>query len=362
MYKWWKSLCIATKLNIPVQMMLVVLLSIAHFWMMDHFRTTILDGSERRAIVSADGIINGMNMLMLTGMIANPDNRRLFIKKMSTSENVKELRIIRTAQVQDQYGPGLPEEQALDELDRRAISSKQPQFQLSTTTLRAVVPFIASSNFRDTNCLSCHLVKEGSVNGAASITIDMSDDFKAIRRTQIMLWIGQILLQILLFFSVKWLICRFMLPVIKLQSTMESLQSSGSMEEFVPIATQPGHQDEFGKLTQAFNRMALALAHSEKSMKLASAIYQANADAIVVTDEKNQIVDVNPAFTRLTGYTLEEVLGKDPGLMKSGRHDQQFYQAMWHAINDQGQWQGEIWDRRRDGAIYAKSAQHHRIA
>ena len=112
MKTWWNSLGLGTRLNIFIQAVLIIVLSIANFWIMDHIRNEILDGAERRATVSADGVINGMNMLMVTGMISNPDNRRLFIRKMSASDHVKELRIIRAKQVQDQFGPGLPEEQA----------------------------------------------------------------------------------------------------------------------------------------------------------------------------------------------------------------------------------------------------------
>ena len=72
-----------------------------------------------------------MNMLMVTGMISNPENRRLFIKKMSASENVSELRIIRAKQVQDQFGPGLPEEQAKDDMDRQAMQSKTCAVQVA---------------------------------------------------------------------------------------------------------------------------------------------------------------------------------------------------------------------------------------
>ncbi len=360
MKNWWQSLGIGSKLNIPIQAMLVVVLSFAHFWVMEHIEGEILDGAERRAAVSADGIINGMNMLMLTGMISDPDNRRLLIQKMGDSEHVKELRIIRAKQVQDQFGPGLPEEQVKDDMDSRVMMSKQTEFLLNedsaAPTLRAVVPFIASTNYRGTNCLTCHLVKADSVNGAASITIDMSEDFKAIRRTRLMLWIGQIALQILLFFSIHRLIRRFMRPVIKLQSTMEAMQATGSMEQFIPIELAKGSRDEFGKLAVAFNRMSEALCNSEKSMKLAASIYQSNADAIVVTDENNLIVDTNPAFTRITGYTLNEVIGKNPKLMQSGRHDKSFYQQMWQSILNDDHWQGELWDKRRDGEIYAKSA------
>jgi diguanylate cyclase (GGDEF)-like protein/PAS domain S-box-containing protein len=327
---------------------------------MNHFNEGVLDEAKRRVTVSADGVINGLNMLMLTGMISNPDNRRLFITKMGASENVKELRIIRAKQVQDQFGPGLPEEQVKDELDMRAMISKRPQFELdedqNTPTLRAVVPFIVSTNFRGTNCLMCHHVEAGSVNGAASITIDLTNELTIIKRTQNILMLGHIVLQIMLFFSIYWLIQRVMRPIVKLQSTMASMQLSGSMEQFVAIEVEQGSRDEIGKLTVAFNQMFEALSDSEKSMKLAASIYQSNADAIVVTDENNLVVDVNPAFTLITGYKRAEVIGKNPRIMQSGKHDQEFYRQMWQAILNEGQWQGEIWDKRKNGEIYTKLA------
>lgn len=358
MANWWHSLGIGSKLNIPIQIMLVVVLSFAHFWVMQHIKEEMLDGAKRRASVSADGIINGMNMLMVTGTISNPDNRRLFISKMAASDGLKEVRIIRAKQVQDQFGLGLPEEQAKDDLDRQAITSKQTQFLLTedrdTPMLRTVMPFKVSTNFRGTNCLACHNVKDGSVNGAASITIDMTEDFNSFSRTKSLLITGQIALQILLFFSISWLIRRFMHPIKRLQSAMETMQRSGSAEEFVPVKLET-NRDEIGKLTESFNLMSQALCDSEKTMKLASSIYMSNADAIVVTDENNVIVDVNPAFTRITGRTREEVLGQDPKIMNSGRHDKEFYQQMWQSILTQGHWQGEIWDRHKDGSVYIKA-------
>ncbi len=360
MKNWWRSLGIGTKLSILIQGMLVVVLFIAHFWVINLFNEGILDEAERRAEISADGVINGMNMLMVTGMITDPENRRLFIRKMGASENVSELRIIRAKQVQDQFGPGLPEEQVKDDMDRRAIESKQAQFELSEERgmlkLRAVVPFIARTNFRGTNCLNCHHVQAGSVNGAASITIDLTAELNNIRHAKNLLILGHILLQILLFFAINWLIQRFMQPLVKLQSTMESMQLSGSMEQFVPIRLEQGAQDEIGKLGLAFNQMSEALSNSERSMKLAASIYQSNADAIMVTDENNLIVDVNPAFTRITGYALEEVRGRNPRIMQSGKHDQEFYRHMWQAILNEGHWQGEIWDKRKTGEIYVKMA------
>jgi len=95
---------------------------------------------------------------------------------------------------------------------------------------------------------------------------------------------------------------------------------------------------------------------AEEQAQLAAKIYQASSEAIVVTDENNRIVQVNPAFTAITGYTLAEVAGRNPNILQSGKHDKDFYRNMWQAILNDGGWQGEIWDRRRDGTLYAKWA------
>ena len=93
---------------------------------------------------------------------------------------------------------------------------------------------------------------------------------------------------------------------------------------------------------------------SDESMRLAATIYQSSREAIMVTNEDNLIIEINPAFTRLTGYELAEVIGKDPRIFQSGRHKKTFYQKMWQKLLQDDHWQGEIWDRRKDGAIQAK--------
>jgi diguanylate cyclase (GGDEF)-like protein/PAS domain S-box-containing protein len=92
----------------------------------------------------------------------------------------------------------------------------------------------------------------------------------------------------------------------------------------------------------------------DEALKLTSLVYQVSNDGVVVTDENNLILDVNPAFTEITGYTLEEVRGRNPRLFQSGKHDAEFYKIMWRAIVNEGHWQGEVWDLRKDGELHAK--------
>jgi len=75
---------------------------------------------------------------------------------------------------------------------------------------------------------------------------------------------------------------------------------------------------------------------------------------MAVTDESNTILSVNPAFSTITGYDADEVIGKTPRLLSSGRHDKAFYSEMWRSINSTGHWAGEIWNRKKNGEIYAE--------
>jgi len=87
-------------------------------------------------------------------------------------------------------------------------------------------------------------------------------------------------------------------------------------------------------------------------MNIESKIIESTAEGIMVTNKKLVIKNVNPAFTRITGYTKEEAQGNKPNLLQSGRHHTAFYEAMWKDILNDGFWEGEIWNKRKNGEVY----------
>jgi diguanylate cyclase (GGDEF)-like protein/PAS domain S-box-containing protein len=91
-----------------------------------------------------------------------------------------------------------------------------------------------------------------------------------------------------------------------------------------------------------------------KKLILADKVVQASEEAVLITNAEKEIIRVNPAFTKLTGYTEKEVLGKNPNILQSDRNTRELYDSMWASINQTGSWQGEIWDKRKDGTTYPK--------
>jgi diguanylate cyclase (GGDEF)-like protein/PAS domain S-box-containing protein len=97
-----------------------------------------------------------------------------------------------------------------------------------------------------------------------------------------------------------------------------------------------------------------ALVEAEESLRLAQSVFEVAGEGILVTDADNRIIAVNPAFTVLTGYSAADVLGRTPDLLASGLHDAAFYAAMWQRLVQDGHWEGEISNRRKDGRIYVE--------
>jgi len=91
---------------------------------------------------------------------------------------------------------------------------------------------------------------------------------------------------------------------------------------------------------------------AEERLQLASLIIENALEGIVVTTPDGIIESVNPSFTTITGFTAAEAVGQNPSLLKSGRHDDAFYDAMWQDLTVNGSWRGEIWNRRKNGEIY----------
>ncbi len=92
---------------------------------------------------------------------------------------------------------------------------------------------------------------------------------------------------------------------------------------------------------------------AEANLRVAAIAFESQ-EGMMITDPTGIIVRVNQAFTRLTGYSADEAIGRTPSLFKSGRHDAAYYQRMWTTLKDTGHWQGEIWNRRKNGKIYAE--------
>ncbi|MEO5327048.1 MAG: EAL domain-containing protein [Magnetococcus sp. THC-1_WYH] len=93
---------------------------------------------------------------------------------------------------------------------------------------------------------------------------------------------------------------------------------------------------------------------AEEGLRLAAKVFENASEAIVITDPFGTIIDVNQAYSMITGFSRDEVIGKNPRIGKSGRHGSDFYEQMWHDITHRGTWSGEIWDRRKNGESYPK--------
>ncbi|GAB3014844.1 EAL domain-containing protein [Bowmanella dokdonensis] len=106
------------------------------------------------------------------------------------------------------------------------------------------------------------------------------------------------------------------------------------------------------QLKQALHDRDVALRTSTDYLRLAQKVIDASLDGIMITNIDGVIESVNPSFTQLTGYSAREAIGRKPDLLSSGLHNQTFYQNLWKTLLDQGQWQGEIWNKRKNGQIY----------
>ncbi len=92
----------------------------------------------------------------------------------------------------------------------------------------------------------------------------------------------------------------------------------------------------------------------EEKQRLAAKVFENTNEGILITNKNSIIVDINPAFVEITGYKREEIIGQKPNILNSGKHRASFYKNMWDSLNASGHWQGEIWNRKKNGAFYAE--------
>ena len=179
----------------------------------------------------------------------------------------------------------------------------------------------------------------------------------------------------LLAFLVKWLIHHISGVDARMTREIIALRSGEDAPSFDGQSVHPDtlsadqFSDTMSELYDGIGRQSLELLDTnvrlqdemnrrkkaEDEAQMASQVFYNSSEAMAVTDANNDIIAINPAFTRLTGYSQEEVLGNNPNILSSGRHDEAFYKKMWVAINTTGHWEGELWNRHKNGEVYAES-------
>lgn len=218
------------------------------------------------------------------------------------------------------------------------------------------------------------------------VKIDADEVFKPVKQMQ--QWSVGVLIVLLALTGVValWLGRSIASPVNALTRASGEI-AAGNLDKRISYAGN----DELGDLAGSFNRMADCLEQTQNALlderqhledtvqqrtielestnvhllqeiadhKLAKAevllaqtVYQSMTQGVMVADSNKNIISINPAFTRITGFCSAEVLGRKPGFNRSGYHDAAFYREMWQAINEDGHWEGEIWDRRKDGESF----------
>ena len=123
----------------------------------------------------------------------------------------------------------------------------------------------------------------------------------------------------------------------------------------------PAHKgnDEVARLSISIHDMVETLTgeiaqrrKAEEGLRLSAKVFENNSEAIMITDAEYNIVSINPAFTWITGYAEYEVLGKNPRILSSGRQSNEFYRAFYESLHTEGEWRGEIWNKRKNGEVY----------
>ena len=154
------------------------------------------------------------------------------------------------------------------------------------------------------------------------------------------------------------------LTVAELQSNIERLLNGQAVFESVHRrkdgtlvdveVSVSGVELDGQKCIFALSRDITVRKRAEESLHITASVFANSQEAILITDANNNILDVNPAFTGITGYSREEVMGKNPRLLSSGRQGKAFYTQLWKTLEQEGNWRGEIWNRRKSGEVYAE--------
>lgn len=244
---------IQTKITVALLLVFVLVFAVSLIFSVRNERAMVEEVILQHTQDTADSYFDALNIMMITGTLANRDILR---QKVMSQPDVVDARIIRGPDINKVFGPGRPQETASDELDRRALAGEKIS-QISEgengRVLTVLNPMVASTDYRGTNCLMCHIVEEGTVLGAVRVSYSLETMDNHISANLWRLGVTQVVLFFIGFVLILYLLRRLVVtPLNRVRSVMQQVEQQSDLA----VEVRNVHSnDEIGALATAFNNM-----------------------------------------------------------------------------------------------------------
>lgn len=342
--------------RLVISILLAVMLSGAGLihWATLEQKNLAIEQSKDFAMSVHQMTLAGLTGMMITGTIGL---RTIFLDQIKETNHIESLKVFRSDAVVNQFGLGFDGETPSDALEIKVLVTGESYFDVVTSQdggnrLKAIIPVRATENYLGKNCLFCHEVPPNTVLGAVSMEVSLVRAGETTRSFGIRAIFAGLALCIPLALFIWFFISRMVTRPLKEMTAGLSRIADGDIEDakLLPVL----RRDEVGAATVAFNRVMEKTGELLQQQRLSRIVFENSLEGITVTDAHSRIQLVNKAFSDTTGYAAEEVIGKTPSILKSGRQDADFYTTFWAALQRDGEWRGEIWNQRKNGSIYAE--------
>ena len=192
------------------------------------------------------------------------------------------------------------------------------------------------------------LIREVS-NSVRGDIVDLAQQNLSSSTRTLYLYLVLTITSLMISFVLGYRLIRYLIgSIINIATHMGKMQEQGEFDKLLSVSGS----DEINKVTEAFNNLIIERGKFDEQLKLSATVFDKTSEAMVITDADNRFIMVNPAFTEITGYILDEILGKTPKLLQSGKQDKKFYQEMWDSLRENDTWSGEILNKRKNGEIF----------
>ncbi|MEK7773159.1 MAG: HAMP domain-containing protein, partial [Deltaproteobacteria bacterium] len=308
---------IRLKVSLTVALILALIIGLLTTYGLKRERDRMIEGVKKEVTDLTTMYFDSLNTMMLTGIM---DKRDILRKKMLSREGIVEARAIRGKPVSDQFGPGLPDDVPVDDLDHRALGGEEVHViarKDGRRVLTVIMPFKATENTRGVNCLKCHNVNSGDVNGAVRISYSLAALDEALDRELWMAVVGNAAFFVAGLFLVNMLLKTWVVNPLNNLMDVVTRRGKGDLKA---RAASISADDELGKLAMAFNDMSdttdsAAARDNERTDREHAAAVELGTKVNELLRVVNRVADGD--FSARVNFTGEDSIGSLAGQLQN---------------------------------------------